>query len=173
MPQNQKTDALPDIDPEDLPDLPGKRMAFVTQIMAGDNLTQAYENAGYSVTGMKRETVWAEASRLRADPKVSAWVSALKRYQFANGLYTQEMHLSELDAAAEECRLGGNMGAMVNAIKAKGQVSGHYISLHEDVGKRNRSPAEMIAEIRAKLGDEAADVLAKSMGVEPLKRKSA
>ena len=168
MPQNLKTTSVPEIDAADLPDLPEKRMAFVMGIMAGNNLTQAYEAAGYAVKTMKRETVWAEASRLRADPKVSAWISALKRQQFATGLYTQEAHIAELDSLIEEARLSGNVGAAVNACKAKGQVSGHYVALHEDLTKRNRSPAEMIAEIRAKLGDNVADSLARSLGVEPM-----
>lgn len=168
MPQNQKTEAIEEIDAADLPHLTEKQMAFVIGICEGKTLIDSYKSAGYAVDGWSRNAVQVEASRLRASPNVSLWISALKRQQFARGVYTKEMHLAELDALAEEAKSSGNYGAAVNACKAKGQVEGHYVSFHEDLTKRSRSPAEMIQEIEAKLGKEAADVLAKSMGVERL-----
>ena len=170
MVANLKTEPIDDIDPKHLPDLTEKQMSFVVAICEGKTATDAYRSAGYKTEGWTNNALWSEASKLRASPKVSQWISALRRQQFTRGLYTRDDHLAELSVAVEECRLDGNRGAMVNAIKAKGQVMGYYVSLHEDVSKRDRSPAEMIDEIRAKLGDEAADVLARGLGVEPLKR---
>lgn len=168
MVQNMKTEPLEDAG--DLPDLTDKQMSFVMAVMAGNELVRAYEEAGYSVKGRSRNAVYVDASRLRANPKISLWLSMMKRQHFQQGLYTQEAHMLELSAAIEECKAAGNLGAMVNAIKAKGQVAGHYVALHEDLTKRNRSPAEMIEEVRTKLGADVADKLAKAMGVETLRK---
>lgn len=170
MPQNQKTDVLPDIDPDNLPDLTAQQFEFVTQIMSGAHQSDAYR-AAYNVgENTLATTVHAEASRLRANPNVAAWISALKRQQFARGVYTKEMHLAELDALAEEAKASGNYGAAVNACKAKGQVEGHYVSLHEDVGKRSRSPAEMIEQIEKDLGSDIADKYAEKLGVKRMRK---
>ncbi len=165
MPQNLKTNPVTDIDAGDLPDLTPQQFEFVQHILTGKNQTEAYRFA-YNPTNPTAAWVQVEASKLRASPNVAVWISVLKRQQFATGMYTQEAHLAELDSLIEEAKLSGNVGAAVNACKAKGQVSGHYVALHEDLTKRNRSPAEMIAEIRTKLGDDVADSLARSLGVE-------
>lgn len=169
MVQNLKTKPVEDIDAADLPDLTDKQMGFVMDIMAGKDASAAYRN-NYAAKNMTARAVWTEASTLRANPKVTRWIGVLKRQHFAQGLYTKEAHLLELTAAVEDCKAAGNLGAMVNAIKAKGQVEGHYVALHEDLTKRNRSPAEMIQDVRAKLGDEVADSLARFMGVETMQR---
>ena len=168
MVANMKTEA-PDVTP-DLPDITPQQFEFVKRIVYdGMKLTEAYREA-YNPTDDRAPWVWTEASRTRALPEVSLWISTLRKQSVQAGNYSLEDHIAELDAAIEMCRESGNMGAMVNAMKAKGAAKGFYVALHEDVTKRQRSPAEMIDEIRAKLGDEAADVLARGLGVEPLKR---
>ena len=170
MPQNLKTDSPTDT-PE-LPELEAQEFEFVQQIVfQGAKIVQAYREA-YNPTDPTAKWVQVEASRVRARPNVALWISTLRKQRVQQGNYDLDDHIAELDAAIEMCRESGNMGAMVSAMKAKGQAKGFYVALHEDVGKRNRSAAEMIEEIDSKLGKEFGDLLAKKLGVERL-RKSA
>jgi len=170
MPQNQKTDALPDITPDDLPDLTEKQMAFVIGICEGMTLIDAYKSAGYAHEGWTKEAAQVAASKVRANGNVSVWISTLRRQQFSRAAYTKDAHLAELDSLIEEAKASGNYGAAVNACKAKGQVEGHYVSLHEDITKRSKSKAQLIEQVAKDLGQDAADTLAGKLGVERLVR---
>lgn len=132
--QNQKTD---NIDPvQDLPDIQDNHILFARLIAEGKSQSEAYRSAIGNTAEAK--TIWVNSSKLASDTKVRLWIDAFKREVFNANAYTAEKHVQELYEAVQLCKANGNMGALVNALKAIGQVSGHYIERHENVNETRK-----------------------------------
>ena len=134
MPQNKLTDNQDPI--QDLPDIQDNHILFARLIAEGKSQSEAYRIAIGDTAEAK--TIWVNSSKLAADTKVRLWIDAFKREVFNMHLYTAEMHVQELNEAVQLCKANGNMGALVNALKAKGQVAGHYVEKHENVNETRR-----------------------------------
>jgi hypothetical protein len=132
--QNQKTD---NIDPiKDLPDIQENHLLFARLIAEGKSKSDAYRIAVSNET--TAASLWALSSKLAADIKVRLWIDAFKREVFNSQAYTAEKHVQELYEAVQLCKANGNMGALVNALKAIGQVAGHYVERTENINETRR-----------------------------------
>ena len=67
--------------------LTGKQSAFVQAVLKGANQSDAYREA-YNAENMSDSTVWNEASKLFANPKVSARIKAGQRRQEAAAVHS-------------------------------------------------------------------------------------
>lgn len=137
--QNQKTDSIDPV--EDLPDIQDNHILFARLIAEGRSASDAYRQA--ISQDIDDPSVWALSSRLHSNAKVRLWIDAFKRAVFNMQAYTAEAHIQELNEAAQLCKANGNMGALVNALKAKGQVSGHYVEKVEIDDKREPELTEL------------------------------
>jgi hypothetical protein len=134
MPQNQKTDSVDPV--QDLPDIQDNHILFARLIAEGKSQADAYRQA--IGDDCQAASLWANASRLASNDKVRIWIDAFKREVFNSHAYTADKHVQELYEAVQLCKANGNMGALVNALKAIGQVSGHYIERHENVNETRK-----------------------------------
>lgn len=146
MPQNQKTGNEDPI--KDLPDIPDNHIIFARLVAEGKTQSDAYRAAVGDTA--EATTIWCNASKLASDTKVRQWIDAFKREVFDMHAYTAEAHIKDLQEAVQLCKANGNMGALVNALKAIGQVSGHYIERHENVNETRRQELEERMQALAK-----------------------
>lgn len=157
MPQRKLT---PAIDATDLPDLTAQQMAFVEGILAGKTATEAYRRA-YDCSTMQSSTIWANASRLRAESNVSAWIDASKIAGLGSTVITYERHISELERLKVLCEKSGNMGAALGCEQTIGKAAGLHIDRVQEVPL---DPAQTLREIAKDQPDLAAQ-LAQQHGI--------
>lgn len=104
-------------------DLTAKQEGFALAYVETGNASEAYRRS-YEVGGdTKPETVWSEASRLLADPKVSARVKELQAdarciAMVSVGTLTAELEEARVKAMAE----GKGASAAVSAIMGKAKL---------------------------------------------------
>jgi hypothetical protein len=154
---------IPDAALEGLPDLTARQFEFAKGIMEGKSLSDAFR-AAYDCSKMQSASVWVEASRLRANPKVALWVSAWKRQGFAMGAVSLESHLAELERLKEWGLLTGNVGAAVKAEELRGKAAGVYLG--DEQGRLSKaSTAQLLELIRTMLGEGVAQAAADKLGV--------
>lgn len=147
---------------EELPDLTDQQMRFVESILAGKNSSDAYRES-YDTSSCTNRSVWALASKLRADIKVASWLSAARKAGLGRAAVTLEGHLAELERLREIALETGNVGAAVQAEQLRGKASNHYT---ENVNVTHKAPENVLDEIR-KLNPALADQLANEhMGAE-------
>jgi hypothetical protein len=150
----RKLTEAPKLDAEDLPDLTDQQRAFVEGLLAGKTASDAFR-AAYDTSNMQQNTIWAAASRLRADSKVDAWLSAARQAHLGQGTVTLEGHIRELDRLKEIAIKTGNVGAAVQAEQLRGKAQGHYVE-RMDVTHHNSDA--LLDEIR-QLSPELAEQL--------------
>jgi len=142
---------------DDLPDLTDQQRKFVEGILAGRNASDSYR-AAYNTDNMLQESVWALASRLRADVKVSSWLAAARKAGLGHAKITLDGHLTELERLKELCIETGNLGAAVQAEQLRGKAAGHYI---EQTRELPPDPLEAIQQLEAEAPEIAALLRAK------------
>lgn len=147
------TDALEE--GEELPDLTDQQMRFVECLLAGKSASDAYRES-YNTANCTDRTIWAAASRLRADSKVATWLSAARKAGLGRAAVTLEGHLAELERLREIALETGNVGAAVQAEQLRGKASNHY---SENINLTHKAPENVLDEIR-KLNPALADQLA-------------
>lgn len=147
------TDALEE--GEELPELTHQQMRFLEGLLAGKSASDAYRES-YNTSNMLDRTVWAEASRLRADRNVATWLSAARKAGLGRAAVTLEGHLAELERLREIALETGNVGAAVQAEQLRGKASNHY---SENINVTHKAPENVLDEIR-KLNPALADQLA-------------
>lgn len=144
---------------EDLPELTEQQRNFVEGILAGKTASDAYR-AAYDCSNSMDRTVWANASRLRNDADVAAWLSAARKAGLGRATVTLEGHISELERLREIALDTGNVGAAVQAEQLRGKAAGHYVDQVRDL---TEDPQKTLREIAELIGDEAASKLASDM----------
>ena len=152
----------PDGSPEkQLPPLTPKQMAFVNGLLEAKNASDAYR-AAYDSSNMSDRTVWSEASRLRANPKVAAWLRYYQRIGMDEARITIGKHLAELARGREVAYALGQASAGIQAEHYRGKAAGLYEDrLSLAVGP---SDAELIKAIEDLLGKETADAISAALG---------
>lgn len=160
MTQQKKTDAF---EIGNLEDLTPKQLGFVRGILDGKTASDAYRSA-YDCSDMMQETIWAEASRLRHDPKVAAWLTAARTANLGSITVTLGGHLQELERLKEIAIQTGNVGAAVNAEVSRGKAAGHYVEKIQDVTREN-DVATTLKEIAA-VSPDLAQQLASQHGIQ-------
>lgn len=160
MSRRKLTDALED--GEELPDLTDQQMHFVECLLAGKSASDAYR-AAYNTQNCTNRTIWAAASRLRADCNVATWLSAARKAGLGRAAVTLEGHVAELERLREIALETGNVGAAVQAEQLRGKASGHYT---ENLRLEVTDPVNILDQIR-KENPALADMLANEhMGAE-------
>ena len=147
---------------EELPILTPKQEAFVHALLKGETASDAYR-AAYNASRMTDRTIWAEASRLRAHPKVSAWLRHSQRMGLETARLTRESHLAELARAREEAIASGQISTAVQAEHHRGKAAG----LYEDRFNISASisDADLVKAIENLLGKEIAKAIGTKLGV--------
>lgn len=151
-----------DKDSDDLPRLTPKQEAFVKGLLEGKSATDAYR-AAYDCSCMAEPTVWAEASRLRAHHKISAWLRHYQRIGMDEARVTLKDHLAELARGRELAIAFGQASAAVQAEHYRGKAVGLYedrLSLSASV-----SDEELLKTIEGLLGREIAQAIGVKLGV--------
>ena len=125
MPRRQKTQPAPKLEGIDLPELTDKQYKFVQLVLEGKTLTDSYKGA-YDSQHMAEASIWANASRLRHDAKITSWISAARRAGADHSIRTAATHIANLTEIREEARASGNYGAAAQCEIHTGKVSGLY-----------------------------------------------
>ncbi len=84
----------------DLPDLTEQQRKFVEGVLMGKTLTDSYR-AAYDCSGMVPSTIWPNASRLRADSNIAAWIAAARKAHFGVMSRTKDQHIARLAELGE------------------------------------------------------------------------
>ncbi len=150
------------IGPEELPTLTPKQQAFVQGLLEGKSASNAYR-AAYDCSNMAEPTVWSEASRLRANPKVSAWLRHYQRIGMDEARITLQEHLAELARGREVALALGQASAAVQAEHYRGKAAGLYeerLSISASI-----SDADLVKAIENLLGEEIAKAVGTKLGV--------
>src|SRR6266852_4950124 len=125
MPRRQTTQPAPKLEGIDLPELTNKQYKFVQLVLEGKTLTDSYKGA-YDCATMAETTIWAAASRMRHDCKITAWISAARRAGADHSIRTAATHIANLTEIREEARASGNYGDAAQCEIHTGKVSGLY-----------------------------------------------
>jgi len=149
-------------DPEELPSLTSKQMAFVHALIKGKSASDAYR-AAYDSSNMSDRTIWAEASRLRAHPKVSAWLRHFQRMGMDEARITIKEHLAELARGREAAYALGQASAAVQAEHYRGKAAGLYEE--QLLLTVSTSDAELVKAIEDLLGRETAEAIGTGLGL--------
>jgi hypothetical protein len=135
----------------ELPELTAKQLQFVYGIKAGMTATDAYKIA-YDCEGSDIATIWANASRLRSDSKVTSWLAHTQRQQITAANYTHDRFMADLEELKDLSVKSGNMGAAVNATVNMGKSTGHMVEKQEITHKTNKDELEQALELLQQAG---------------------
>lgn len=152
-------DDLRDIS-DSLPDLTDQQQRFVESLLAGKSASDAYR-AAYDTTNFAPTTLWANASRLAADSKVKAWLSAARQACLGSAVLTKDAHVQQLERLREIAIDTGNVGAAVLAEHHRGKVGGYYVERYEDVTPPN--PLPLLERLAAVCGPDLGNMLAEGI----------
>jgi hypothetical protein len=141
----QKITEAQDEGDDDLPQLTPQQMHFVECLLNGNTASDAYRKA-YHTENCQPETIWAAASRLRNDSKVSVWLSAARKAELGTAIVNLEQYIRGQARLRELCIDKGNLGAAVTAQKAIGDACGHHIQRTVEL---ERDPLQVLNEIRS------------------------
>ena len=142
----------------DLPDLTGQQLRFVEGILAGKTASDAYR-AAYDCSTASGNTIWSEASKLKANPTIAQWLDAARCAGFGRASCTFDEHLSELTRLRNLAEKTGNIGAAVQAEQIRGKVAGHHIDKVQDVTEQF-DPTRTLQDIARTAPDLAASLAA-------------
>lgn len=142
--QNQRTQAKK-IDFSDLPDLTPQQYKFAELVLAGNTASEAYRRA-YNCENSSQRTIWAEASRLRNHPNVSAWIEGARIAGLERTALSKDQYISMLLSAAEEAKQDGNHGARMQSLVHVGKALGYF---SETVVHTSNDPGQLFKELEA------------------------
>jgi len=111
-----------------------KEAACQAYIECGGNQSEAYRIA-YNAENMSTKTVWEEACRLFASPKVSARVLELQEEHRDRHNVTIDSITKELDEAKDLAKVEKQPAAMTSAILGKAKIHGLITDKKEIAGK--------------------------------------
>lgn len=163
MARRQKTEII-DFpgDQEKLPCLTERQMSFVHAICEGKGVAEAYRMS-YSTENMGQASVWTEASKLKASPKISLWLEQAQMLGMMKAVRSREQHIQRLQELSMKAEKSGNLGAAVQAEQLVGKVEGHYVEKVQDVTDYSADNS-LLDELKQLLGEEAANKAAKELG---------
>lgn len=144
-------------------DLTPKQEAFALAYIETGNASAAYRQAYNVASETKPETVWSEASRLLADPKVSARVKELREEARALSLVSVGTLTDELEEARLKA-MGDEKGASaaVSAIMGKAKLHGLLVDKVAQTDPTGKEPSPELTSSR-ELAKAVALLLSKGM----------
>lgn len=164
--RDKKTDPA---DMSELPDLTENQLAFVQALAGGKGVLESYKEA-YDTSGYSSDAaVSVEASRAKANPKISLWLEAIRAAGLKEGLVSLNEHLQELDRIKSLATQSGNYGAAVKAEELRAKASGLYVEKHEHKDVTEQSAIEDFKRLCAAnvLKPEAIRGMALDLGLNP------
>ena len=156
----RKITEAPELEADSLPELTAQQFGFVKGLLDGKSASDAYRGS-YNCGKMQPNTIWAAASRLRADSNVAAWLSRARQAELGNAKITLDQHVQRLDRLQDLAISTGNIGAAVQAEQIIGKVLGHHVERFQDV---TADPEKLLRDIAA-VSPELAAQLAKDNGI--------
>ena len=103
-----------------------KQQGFADDVISGMSQFDAYKN-NYATSGMSEKTIYEEASRLAAHPKISARRFEAQAAAQERNIVTIQSITAELEAARFLADSLQNPAAMTGAIMGKAKVNGLLI----------------------------------------------
>lgn len=103
--------------------LTGKQQGFTDSVIDGCSQTDAYRN-NYNCANMSIESIYVEASRLMANPKIALQIARGRQAIQAARLWTRQQALFEAGVNLEMAREAKLMGAANQALKIALELSG-------------------------------------------------
>ncbi|HEV2898857.1 MAG TPA: terminase small subunit [Pseudaminobacter sp.] len=116
-------------------DLTAKREAFALAYVETGNASKAYRTAFDVKEGTKPETVWSDASRLLANPKVAARVAELQAMARDMALVSVGTLTKELEEARSMAMTEKTPSAAISATMGKAKLHGLLVEKVEATGK--------------------------------------
>ena len=134
--------------------LTGKQEAFVRGVLADMNHTEAYRAAGYATARMAPKTVWAAASRIAANSKVSAKIEAGRKAQEVSAAHSGaslRLHIEKSLLDLSENAV--NEAARIRALEllGKSEKVGFFLDRSTDVPADSLTPEELETQLADKL----------------------
>jgi hypothetical protein len=130
-----------------------KQEAFVQAIVAGNSFATAYREA-YNTDGMADGTIHSEASKLGANPKVTARLNQIRaqkeQERRAVALSRDEYVLNKLKRIIDN--EDEPTAARVRSLELMGKTIGLFVDRVETEDKTDQSIEDIEARIKAKLG---------------------
>ena len=117
-------------------DLTPKQEKFAQSVASGKSQAEAYRMA-YNAGNMKNETVWARASELMAEGKVSVRVDEIRKPIVVEAQLTLEQHLKDLLRLREEAVKDSKWSAAVAAEMGRGKAAGLYVNKGDSDDDKN------------------------------------
>lgn len=114
--------------------------------------SDAYRTA-YNAGKMADSTIWARASELMADSKVSARVKELREQLSHKKLWTREMSIKALIKAYKVAEDSGQSSAMTSAVKELNAMHGYNEPTKLDLSSSDGSMTPKIDVIRIIAGN--------------------
>ena len=151
---------LATLDQTNLPTLTAKQMGFVRGLAAGLDDNKAYSQA-YDTSNWAINSIYAQASKMRAHPKIVLWLDALKQNGQEAVERTVEAHLGELQNIKTKAIAKDQLGTAARCEELMGKVNGHYVERREvrhEVGQSYLRAFDAIsarAEVGVTRGDDA------------------
>lgn len=145
---------------DDLPEITGQQREFVRHLLDGKTASDAYR-AAYNTENMQDSTLWACASRLKADRKVNAWLAAGYKAFLGTAIVTQQGQLKQYERLRELAIEQGDVKAAIKAEENRDKLAGLNV---QRVDLTVHNPAALLAEINA-MSPEIAQALAAKAGI--------
>lgn len=136
-----------------------KRERFAREVALGKTQAEAYRIA-FSAAGMKPGTVQQEASRLMANPQVSARVAELTERAAERAEITLESHLRDLMTLRNLAAKEKQMAAAITAEIARGKAAGVVAPDKRELTGQGGGPIAMAAVDLSHLNAEQLRLLA-------------
>ena len=139
-----------------------KQEKFAQCVADGMTQADAYRTAYDVSPESKPETIWARASELMADSKVSGRVAQIRATLAEKALWTREMSVKALVESYKVGRGKNNSQGMTGAVKELNAMHGYNAPVKVDLmntdgslgrGPRDLSPEELMAIAQGKTKD--------------------
>ena len=140
--------------------LTAKQSKFVQNVLSGMNQSDAYRNAGYDTSRSSDKTTWENASRLFANPKVSARIKAGQARQEEVAVHSGTALRADLISKLKVLTDSKESDAVkIRAIEVLGKTElvSLFLDRSTDVPTDNLTEDEVTAQLEAKLKEFFAD----------------
>lgn len=163
MPNERMAEAVPDIDAEALPQLTPQQLSFARLVASGKTAADAYR-AAYNADDFTDNTIWANASRLRHNDKVQAWIRAGQRAAADVVKMDAGEYASYVQGITQEAKEAGSYGAAVSGAKLLGQVN-RLFATDVNITHRSGDLGDVLAVLESVLQADTMALIHRDLGV--------
>lgn len=150
-----------------LPNLTARQFEFVQGLLSGKTASDSYR-AAYNCAAWLESSVWCEASKLKANTKVTQWLDTARATALGDVLLGRNQYLVELHAERDSAKAAGNLSVSLRALELVGKVEGHFVERKEiGVSSELVDLVRQISSARAPL----IDITPRNTNSEPAREK--